>query len=83
MLTVSIHEHLITDNRTPAQMRKAIAEKAEKLGIPVLDLKDITPKRATTNPDGAPKYKRELVPNRQLTDEEFEAIDWVRMEVNK
>ncbi len=84
--TIHRHEHMIQDNRTPEQVKIAISEKAQKLGLDVKSMIDITPhpnKVNPPNPDGAPKYKRQLVPNRELTDDEIEEIDWARMEVNK
>ncbi len=80
---VHTHEHLIQDNRTPEQVRAAIAEKAEKMGLTI----DITPeKRPSNNPAGKPRTKVTLLPNRRLTDEEtdsFDDLDWANLSVNK
>lgn len=81
--TISKVEHNINDNRTPAQIRATIAEKAQRLGINVADMVDITPpKRPSNNPDGAPSYKRQLVPNKPMDDLDIDEIDWVNVETN-
>lgn len=83
--TISKVEHDINDNRTPEQIRAAIGEKAAKLGIDFEGMKIVSPpKRAVTEAEmqGAPRYKKSLIPNRPLTDEEVDEIDWLNAKVD-